>query len=609
MSVVAKPKYYVKPRNEKTEPMIIKHDVQQAIQDGVHPVVTALLRIRKYRDDTPQTIVRCDLNSLSEPDKIYDMSSGASVLHKHISNGNKICIYGDYDADGVTSVSVLSLFFSEGLKYDNYFVYFPNRFDEGYGLNTDAVSKIIDEYKADCIITVDCGITSFDEAELAKSKNTDMIIVDHHTPKDGQIPDKAVAVINPMRSECDSGLDYMCGCGLTWKFVQCYVQSYLPDESFNPNSLLDIVAVGTVADLVPIIGENRIIVRAGLNKINNDLIDDTVDTGIKRIIKKIGLDSKNNIAEGDLGFYVGPCLNASGRLDTAYYAYYALTFNSDDNDGIDDYSLMITQMNNQRKEVEKGVFADVIKKIEADEDYHTRKKRIIVAYSPEWNKGVIGIAASRLVEAFNLPVFLFGGEPDEKGYITGSSRSISGIHLFNELTEFSKQNPHILEQDKFGGHEMAAGLGIHKDKLSEFAKKFNEQFADKDETIFDKKIRYDLCVDAQKINKNFIRNVEKFAPFGIGNSKPMFLLENERIQNFQIRESKKGNKFCTLVIDTAMQGFNLSGIYFGDVDDELLHLLSNNQSVSLVVTVDINSYTNYAGEYIEKPQVVIKHIW
>ena len=398
------------------------------------------------------------LENLQNPNKLYDVEKSVKIIREAIRKNKNIWIYGDYDVDGITSTAVLYLALKE-LGAENVSYYIPIR-DEGYGLNNDALKKIKDS-GGELVITVDCGITAFEEIKFANSINLPVIITDHHNLQGKKVPE-ALAVINPKRIENEYTFESLAGVGTVFMLVLSLFESYgKKEEAFE---YLDLVSIGTIADIVPLLSENRILTRFGLEK-----LPFTKNRGLAFLLYKLfnsgenkGNNPKSEYSTYDVGFIIAPVFNAAGRLKDAKMVVKLLT--SDNNREIEIIVKELINKNFERKELQNRIVEMIEKNIEKNkinEDF------VIIDYSPEYHHGIIGIAASKIVDTYYKPVIIMEVKEDE-GIAVGSCRSIEGFNILNALQSM----PELFV--KFGGHAGAAGFTIPIKNIELFKRKINE---------------------------------------------------------------------------------------------------------------------------------------
>jgi len=421
---------------------------------GLSPII-ALLLVKKGIMTTEEAnkYFNPKLSDLHDPFLMPDMDKAVQRLNKALGNKEKILIYGDYDVDGTTAVSLVYKYlrpYSSSLDY-----YIPDRYDEGYGISYKGIDYA-EENDVKLIISLDCGIKAITKIEYAKEKGIDFIICDHHMP-DAELPD-AVAVLDAKRLDSIYPYDHLSGCGVGFKFMQAFAES----NGFPPaelEKLLDLVAVSIASDIVPITGENRILAYYGLKQLNTN-----PSLGLKGIIDICGLTGKD-ITISDIVFKIGPRINASGRMMNGKEAVELLL--SKDSFKAKKRSENINQYNDERRELDKRITDEANAIIDSFENIEDRKA--IIVYNPEWHKGVIGIVASRLTEKYYRPAVVLTKSSE---LITGSARSVTGFDIYKAIENCRD----LLEN--FGGHTYAAGLSLREDKLDLFIERFSKLAAD-----------------------------------------------------------------------------------------------------------------------------------
>lgn len=457
-----------------------------------------------------------DISKLHDPFLMKDMDKAVDRLSTAIINNEKILIYGDYDVDGTSAVALVYSFLREiiGENYQDFIEYYiPDRYLEGYGISQQGIEYCRDN-NFQLLISLDCGIKANDKIDLANSYGIDVIVCDHHLAGD-TLP-TAVAILDPKRSECTYPYKELSGCGVGFKLIQGYCKKFdLPDQIWL--SKIDLVAISIASDIVAITGENRILAYYGLIIINR-----FPRMGIKSIIEQSGIRIQyppreetifsRVISVTDLVFYVGPRINAAGRINTGRESVRLLV--CDDEDKSIDIGKIINLHNNERRELDKKATLEAIEMVLNSED--NIHKNSIILYNPKWNKGIIGIVASRLVEEFYKPTIILTRSSD--GLVTGSARSVKEFDIYAGIDACSE----LLEH--FGGHKFAAGLSMKEQNLELFSDRF-ELFVKNnlEELTFIPEIEVDMELDLGDINNNFNKNLKKFAPFGPGNMSPVFL--------------------------------------------------------------------------------------
>ncbi len=470
---------------------------------GIDQVLANLLVQRNITTaERAREFFKPDLSKLHDPFLMKDMDKAVERLEKAISNEEKVLIYGDYDVDGTTAVALMYTFirnFNPNVEY-----YIPDRYDEGYGISY----KGIDwghENGYTLIIALDCGIKAVEKVAYAKGLGMDMIICDHHLP-DEELP-PAVAILDPKRRDCSYPFDDLSGCGVGFKLIQAYaMRKSIPFAWVE--SFLDLVAVSIAADLVSMTGENRILAYYGLERLNQ-----SPRKGLQSIIRLSGLEN-HKISVDDIVFKIGPRINAAGRMESGRTAVHLLVSRSDEE--AQNIGKIIDLHNKERKSVDKQITKAAIESVMNDSSFRDRKSTVV--FDPKWNKGVVAIVASRLVEAFYRPTIVL---TESNGLITGSARSIAGFDLYEAIKECSEY------LENYGGHMYAAGLTLKKENLKPFEEKFEQVVAEKiTEDILTPVVQIDTFLDFKQITPKFFRILKQFQPFGPGNQSPVFITEN-----------------------------------------------------------------------------------
>lgn len=470
---------------------------------NIHPALATLLVQRGIGSvHAAKSFFRPQLSQLHDPFLMNDMDKAVKRLNDAIGRKERILVYGDYDVDGTTAVSLVYKYLQH--FYSNLDYYIPDRYEEGYGVSVKGVDYAA-ETGVKLIIVLDCGIKAIDEIAYAKSKGIDFIICDHHVPDD-VLPD-AVAILNPKRFDSTYPCSDLSGCGVGFKFMQAFAK----DNGLSFNSLtrmLDLVAVSIAADIVPVVGENRIMAYHGLRQLNAN-----PSVGLKAIIEICGLVGKE-VTFSDIIFKIGPRINASGRIQNGKESVDLLT-EKDYAQAIEKAN-QINLYNETRKDLDKNMTEEANRIVENLSDLSERKT--IVLFNSEWHKGVIGIVASRLTEIYYRPAVVL---TQANEFATGSARSVSGFDVYKAI-EHCKD---LLEN--FGGHTYAAGLTMKLENMPEFTRRFEEYVA---AHIQPEQMGSTLNIDAElqfrDISMKFYNDLKKFAPFGPCNTKPLFLTRN-----------------------------------------------------------------------------------
>ena len=437
---------------------------------------------------------------LHDPFLMPDMDKAVERLNRAMGAKERIMIYGDYDVDGTTAVALVYKYLQN--YYSNIEYYIPTRYEDGYGISMKSIDYAA-ENDVKLIIVLDCGIKAIEEIKYAKEKGIDFIICDHHVP-DKELP-PAVAILNPKMPESSYPCKHLSGCGVGFKFMQGFAQSNGLSNHNELNSLLDLVAVSIAADLVPMIGENRIMAYHGLRRLNSN-----PNLGLRSVIRLCKLTNKT-ITISDVIFKIGPRINASGRMQSGAEAVELLV--SRDLHDAYEKGKAIDQYNNDRKELDKKITEEANEIIEKNVSI-IEGKRSIVIYNKNWHKGIIGIVASRLTELYYKPsvVLTFSN-----GYATGSSRSVQGFDIYSAVNSTRD----LLEN--FGGHTYAVGLTLKEENLPEFQRRFEEYVAENIQpNQLVPQIDIDATIEFADITPEFVAALRKFNPFGPYNQKPVF---------------------------------------------------------------------------------------
>ncbi len=437
---------------------------------------------------------------------MHDMPKSVDKILSIMSENKKICIYGDYDVDGTSATAILLKTF-DILGYKNVTYYIPHRKKEGYGLNTAAIEKI-KQGDVSLIITVDCGITAVDEVQFANDLGIEVIITDHHQVSD--VLPSAYAIVNPHRKNCKYPYKNLCGAGIAYKLSRCLLNQKDMNQSAE---ILEIAGIATIADIMEINGENRIIVKNAIQSIK----DRCENLGIRALLSESRLNQKQ-VDEDSIGFAIAPRINSAGRIDSAYLA--VRLYMAKNEIEAKTYASKLNQLNYQRQEMVKSIYESSLKQSESQKD-----DNVIVSYNEDWDVGVIGIVASRLVDDFSKPAIVIAIE-DGVGH--ASCRSIGNFNIFNALSSMSD----LLE--KFGGHDMAAGFSIKKSnikKLINSMNKYAKKYLQTDEFILPTEVDY--LIEPQMIELENYEKMQSFEPFGISNIRPTFMVSNVRLENPQ----------------------------------------------------------------------------
>lgn len=507
-----------------------------------------------------------EIEEFLDPDfKYFESAENYKDLHKGtlriidaINKKESIIVYGDYDVDGVTSISQFIILLEKAGAIVDYYV--PERESEGYGISTDFIEKLKDDsIKANLVITVDCGIAEIEKVNQINSLNKDVIILDHHQCKE-EIP-PACAVINPKQKDCPSKNKHLCAAGLSFKFLM-HLNKFLNIENVE-EVLLELACLGTIADIVDLIGDNRIIAKNGLKKINNSKI-----IGLKKLIEVSGIGDKE-IESYHIGFIIAPRINAAGRMDTAKKAI-ELMLTTDEHEA-ELLALELESLNLLRKQAEGAIFEEAVNKIEIDFLY---KKNIIVVCGENWHEGVLGIVASKLTEKYEKPSVVIAVKD---GIGKGSARSLEYLDIFEA---FKSSESYLV---KFGGHKLAAGLTILEKNINIFANELNNYFQAASSEKDSKEIDMDAFMDVSDVNFELYNEICRLEPFGAGNPKPILAIQDADLKN--IRKVGKNGTHISLTL--SKNGKEVSVIGFGKINILERVLTKPN---AYAVTLSLNEY-------------------
>ena len=525
---------------------------------GVAPIIATLLAQRGINTfEEAKQFFRPQLSDLNDPFLMKDMDLAVNRLHTAISGNEKVLVYGDYDVDGTTAVSLMYLFLKNKCSHVEYYI--PDRYEEGYGVSY----KGIDYAKSNgftLIVCLDCGIKAVEKVAYAKDQGIDFIICDHHRP--GEKLPSAVAVLDPKRMDCNYPFKELCGCGVGFKLAQAYHQYFnLPFEVLIP--LLDLVVVSIAADIVPIIDENRVLAFYGLQQLNSN-----PRIGLKALMTVANRKEIFNIS--DVVFGLAPRINAAGRIEHGNKAVELLV--QEDFSQAKVKAEYIDKHNLTRKELDQNITKEALEKI-------VPNAKTTVVFSEKWHKGVVGIVASRLIETHYRPTIVL---TESHGKLTGSARSVSGFDVYNAIDSCSN----LLEQ--FGGHKYAAGLTLKKENLEAFIKQFEQVVS---ETITSEmltpKISIDLEMSIADINKKTFRIIEQMAPFGPANSRPVFMVKG-MIDNGTGRLIGQEKNHLKLALTDSDNSKTLDGIGFGMSDR--FPMVQDKQSFDVCFVMDLNEW-------------------
>lgn len=531
---------------------------------NLHPVIGTLLVERGVETvEEAKQFFRPQLTQLHDPFLFKDMKAAINRLNEALGRKERILIYGDYDVDGVTAVALVYKFLHQYCTNIDYYI--PDRYEDGYGVSHKGVDYA-HETGVKLIIVLDCGIKAVEEIAYAKSLGIDFIICDHHVP-DKQLP-PAAAVLNAKRVDHTYPYEHLCGCGVGFKLIQAFAASNgIPFSDLIP--LLDLCAISIASDIVPILGENRILAYHGLRQINQ-----SPSVGVKAIIDVCGLSDKE-IMLTDIIFKIGPRINASGRIQNGKESVALLI--EKDPEKAREMAEVINHYNEQRKDLDK-VMTEQANQIVASIDERHEHKGIVI-YNEEWHKGIIGIVASRLTEIYNRPSVVLTRDND---LATGSARSVAGFDIYKAIESCED----LLEN--FGGHTYASGLTLKAVNVPEFKRRFEEYV---DEHILPEQTQPQLDVDAmldfKDISRRLFNELRRFEPFGPNNTKPVFC--TRRVYDYGTSKVVGRNQeHIKLELVDNRSNNVMSGIAFGQ--SALARYIKTKRAFDIVYTVEENTH-------------------
>ncbi len=535
---------------------------QLAQELSISELSARMLVVRGIRTaDAARKYIRPTLDEINDPFLMRDMDKAVARLEKALNDRERILVYGDYDVDGTTAVALMYTFL-KGLT-DNVDFYIPDRYTEGYGISFKGVDYA-QSTGCTLIVALDCGIKAVDKVEYATNRHIDFIVCDHHTPGD-ELP-KAVAVLNMKRADCNYPYKDLSGCGVGFKLIQAYSQTH--NISIPWHTMLPLVVMAIASDVVSVTGENRVLAFYGLKEINN-----SPAPGIAALIEVAGIDPKH-VTITDLGFKLGPRINACGRLYSGRDAVELLI--TDDVEFARQRAQDINSYNAERQTYDRTTAEEALAMLAADPD--NEKKHTTVVYSPTWHKGVVGIAASRLTETFYRPTIVLTA--GDNGVISGSARSVAGFDIYTAIDSCRD----LLTN--FGGHQFAAGLSMLESSLPEFKRRFEEYVAAHiTEEQQHPTIQVEAEIEYADITDQFFKVLRCLEPFGPGNPRPVFVTRNVINNRYTKRVGKTGEH---LRLDVTDRTAAISGIAFGK-GDLALHL-QNGNAVDICYVLDENVF-------------------
>ena len=535
----------------------------------ISPVLARIIINRDIKEEDFSLYLKSDLSLMHDAGSLYGVEDAYSEIMSEIKKGNKIRVVGDYDIDGVCSSYILVKSLKRfGANAD---VRIPDRIKDGYGINDNIINEAAND-KISMIITCDNGIAAHSQMELARKLGIKVIITDHHEVyQEGGKDYLPVAdvVINPKRSECKYPFKSICGALVAYKLMEYMFERLYGKKMYEDgelSDLLEVAAIATIGDVMPLVDENRVLVKHGLKSLMN-----TNNVGLRALIKATGMEGKK-ISAYSIGFVIGPCLNAGGRLENALVALNM--FMSESSDEANEYAIHLKELNDERKDLTAmnvKVAVELAEREYADDD-------ILVIYLENCHESIAGIIAGRVREALGKPTIILTDAFGEDGMIKGSGRSIESYNMFEALYEVKD----IFE--KFGGHHMAAGMSLKKDRLDEFRKRLNEN-SELTKEDFIQKIWIDVPLPFSYISHDFVRELEKLEPYGNKNEKPKFARKGIKILSKNILGKNKNVVKMVLEDD----GTRLDGIYFCDGEAFFEELKGNNE-IDIIYYPDINEY-------------------
>ena len=531
---------------------------------GASPILASLLIQRGIKTESAaKRFFRPMLNELIDPFLMNDMDVAVDRLNDAMGRKERIMVYGDYDVDGCTAVALVYKFLQQ--FYSNIDYYIPNREGEGYGVSRQGIDYAA-ETGVKLIIVLDCGIKAIDEIAYAKQRGIDFIICDHHVPDDELPP--AVAILNPKRTDSTYPFKQLCGCGVGFKLMQAFAKNNgIPFSRLIP--LLDFCAVSIAADLVPVVGENRILAFHGLK-----LLNQSPSIGLKSIIEICGLTNRE-LTMSDIVFKIGPRINASGRMMNGREAVELLV--ERDLQKALTQAMRINELNEQRKDVDKQMTEEaneIVARLESQQHMQS-----IVLYDEGWKKGVVGIVASRLTELYFRPTVVL---TIIDGIASGSARSVAGFDIYDAV----KSCRDLLEN--FGGHTYAVGLTLRQENIPEFRRRFQEYVSQHilpEQT--QQTMEVDMALDFHDISKRLLGELKRLAPHGPGNEKPLFLTRNV----YDYGTSKvvgRHQEHIKLELVDSKSAVVMNGIAFGQ--SAAAHYIKSKRSFDIIYTIEENSY-------------------
>jgi len=537
-------------------------DIHKALK--VHPAICRLLAIRGISDyESARLFFRPAMEYLHDPFLMKGMDIAVSRIETALQHGEKIMVYGDYDVDGTTAVAVVYSFLRKNNPDANLIYYVPHRYREGYGVSNAGIDFAV-EQGVSLMITLDCGIKSMDKIAYAAELGLDVIVCDHHTPDETQLP-RAVAILNPKQEDCNYPFKELSGCGIGFKLICALsIKRNLPAEATE--RYLDLVATSIAADIVPMDGENRILANFGIQRANQN-----PSLAIKTIKEIAGVTRDFTIS--DLVFIIAPRINAAGRMDDARKAIEL--FIEEDPIKSKELADILCSDNFDRKEVDKNMTDEALGILQNDASLSSQRSTVL--FRPHWHKGVVGIVASRLIDYYYRPTIVL---TESNGKVTGSARSVNGFNIYEAIHKCGD----LLEN--YGGHYFAAGMTMDPHNLPAFQQKFEQIVCD---TIEDASLKPVIDIDAElklkDANESFYNIIKQFEPFGPTNLRPVFISKN--VTNYKGFSRVVKEMHIRFVVEQD-RAATISGIGFGMADK--FDIIASGNPFDILYTLDENEW-------------------
>ncbi|MEX2415604.1 MAG: single-stranded-DNA-specific exonuclease RecJ [Paenibacillaceae bacterium] len=548
---------------------------QLSQQLNITPLLASLLTVRGLHEvEEARRFLFGKKDLFHDPFLLNGMQQAVARIQFALKNKEKIRIYGDYDADGVSSTSLMIVLMRQ-LNAD-FDYYIPNRQTEGYGLNRNSI-ELARKQDIKLIITVDTGISAVDEISYAREQGIEIIVTDHHEPPD-ILPD-AYAVINPKKPGCSYPFKQLAGVGVAFKLAEAMLGRF-------PEELLEFVTIGTIADLMPLVDENRIFVRMGIERLRTNS-----SLGMRALLGVSGIDQKD-LNAGHIGFSIAPRINASGRLDHAGIAVTCLTTSSEQE--AEHIAFDLDRLNRERQQIVELISAEAIEQAERLQELGLMEKVLVLA-GEGWNVGVVGIVASKVLERYYRPTLILSIDP-VTGLAKGSARSIAGFDIHAALTDCS----HLLEH--YGGHQAAAGMALHRDRLIDFHRSLND-YAEQHltEDLLIPELMGDMEIESTDISVDMISQLELLAPYGMKNPSPRFVLNGLLLKEIKIMGKDQQHVKLLLCNPLDANMMTMEALAFGK--SNWAPLISTNDQIDIMGELSVNEWNG-----TRRPQIIIKDI-